>query len=103
MIFDASSQGMKPEDEGWLPSAEFRIEVRDFKVPYTFMPHESLVARYEVREDPLGGYAVVSLKPNAFASAYQRALVLKGRIPDEKQAEEWLERFKRGQARPTFA
>ena len=76
---------------------------REYKVPYTFMPHENLVARYEVREDPLGGYAVVSLKPNTFASAYQRALVLRGRIPDEKQAEEWLVRFKAGKARPTFA
>jgi len=77
--------------------------MREHRVAYTFMPHEGLVARYEVREDPLGGYAVVSLKPNTYASAYQRMLVLKGRIPDKKQAEDWLYDFRRGKVSASFA
>lgn len=76
---------------------------REHRVAYTFMPHENIVRRLEVREDPLGGYAVVSLKPNTFASAYQRMLVLKGRMPDRKQAEDWLYAYRCGKVSPVFS
>ena len=79
------------------------MNMREFKVPYVFYPHENLVARYEVWEDPLGGWAVVCRQPNTFASVHQKATVLKGRIATKHEAEEWRVRFMAGKVRPTFA